>query len=167
MFAKFTLIFLSVIFSAGACEFIHPTNLKGKMDGIFESGVTYSMLGPFISKRKNSHIMLYVGNAKGIKGGEFRERLTQHVNAVTEAMKSKGKVGYLIYATDDQELALVQYESEAAMKKAFEQNKDLLGAESQFVERKIWEKFNPAHFPITEDWVKHQFKRARDEVAQK
>lgn len=158
MLIKFILVMIPTMLTAWACQFVHPQDYKGEL----KPNIMYSHKGPFVA-RKDGHIMLYVANSKNLKGKAFRERLKKHVELVSATMKPLGEVGYLVYANNDQELALIQWPSEEAMKKAYDQKGSVIMADSSlFMDRKIWEKFDPTHYPVSEGWLKHQLKRAKE-----
>lgn len=87
-----------------------------------------------------AHTTIYVGEAKDVSGNKFINRLEAHVNLVANIMGPKGLLSYTVYATENYEVALMQWPNEAIMNQAFadvgmavQQDAD------QFLETKVWE----------------------------
>lgn len=85
------------------------------------------------------HTTLYVGNSKKLKQEFFLKRLESHVSLVVELMKSLNLVSYVVYPTDDQEVAVMQWSSETAMNQAFKEvGKQIQEDGGEFLETKTW-----------------------------
>ena len=64
--------------------------------------------------------MLFVGESTKASGKNFRERLKKHVQLVAKETKAFGKLKYYVYATDEIEIAILQWPNEKAMNFAYE-----------------------------------------------
>jgi hypothetical protein len=82
----------------------------------------------------------FIGYRKdGVAQGDFASRLDRHVRFVASRFQGRGLLSYFAYATSDYEVAIMTWESEAVMNKAFKAvGQSVLDDASQFIDTLVW-----------------------------
>lgn len=153
-----TRIFFALILTtsfAFACELLSPTQFSGEV----ESKALYSVYGGVDNKEEN-YYEVKVFEAKELKGAAFRKRLAEHLKMISQTMKPLGQIGYLTYANDHQEFALIQWKSKAAMEKARKEKGALIQKDANsFMKEVVSEKVNRDYYPLSIEYINYQLGR--------
>ena len=106
-----------------------------------EPAVTYSIVGE-IPDLSEGHTTFFIGTRKAeLDPLQYSKGMMHHVRQVSKTFVSMGLIGYFVTFTRDYEMAVMQWESQAAMEKAFatSEGQALVSEAQRLLEPLVWE----------------------------
>lgn len=128
-------------------ETITSGNTFGWGHFMFEPAVTYSIVGE-IPDLSEGHNTFFIGTRKaGLDSLEYTNGMMHHVRQASRTFVPMGLIGYFVTVTRDYEMAVMQWENQAAMEKAFgtPEGKALVLEAQSLLEPLVWEPLANSH----------------------
>ncbi len=121
---------------------ISAGNSYRAFDGVsLKPAVTYPIVGSFPNFSKG-YTTFFIGTRKAeVSPVDFNTNLIRHINKVKQSFVPMGLTGYFVTATSNYEMAVMQWESQSAMEKAFEtpDGKTMISDARSLLEPLVWE----------------------------